>query len=87
MHGLRIQGSLVASRGTQIKMLRFGTAAAINHVSDCPNLLFVSAALHDIKPVVQTFPMSVEGINEAVRKELFILTNTLSFLVLSSLSF
>ncbi|KAI9851237.1 MAG: hypothetical protein M1838_004156 [Thelocarpon superellum] len=47
MQGLRVQGSLVASRGVHNKMLRF-------------------AAVHGIKPIIQTFPMNVQGIEECI---------------------
>lgn len=46
---LRIQGSLVATRGVQNDMLAF-------------------AALHQIRPVVELFPMTSEGIEEAMAK-------------------
>ncbi|KAJ9623307.1 hypothetical protein H2204_011213 [Knufia peltigerae] len=46
MQGLRMQGSLVATRQIHREMLEF-------------------AALHHIKPIIQTFPMSLEGVNKA----------------------
>ncbi|KAH7119378.1 chaperonin 10-like protein [Dactylonectria estremocensis] len=47
--GIRIQGSLVASRAVHREMLAF-------------------AALHRIKPVIEKFPMTEEGILEALDK-------------------
>jgi D-arabinose 1-dehydrogenase-like Zn-dependent alcohol dehydrogenase len=49
LSGLTIQGSLVASRYVQNRMLAF-------------------AALHEIKPILEKFPMSEEGINSAIKK-------------------
>ncbi|CAK4033304.1 alcohol dehydrogenase [Lecanosticta acicola] len=48
-NGLTVQGSVVASRYIQNRMLDF-------------------AALHKIEPIVEKFPMSEEGINEAMDK-------------------
>lgn len=47
--GLRVQGSLVASRYVHQRMLEF-------------------AAHHKIEPIIQKFPMTVEGITEALDK-------------------
>ncbi|EGP91037.1 unnamed protein product [Zymoseptoria tritici ST99CH_1A5] len=47
--GLTIQGSVVASRYIQNRMLEF-------------------AALHKIEPIIEKFPMTEEGINEAMDK-------------------
>nr|OQO16088.1 hypothetical protein B0A51_16041 [Rachicladosporium sp. CCFEE 5018] len=49
LNGLRVQGSLVASRYIHQRMIAF-------------------AALHQIKPVLEKFPMSEEGINAAIKK-------------------
>ncbi|KAK5120655.1 hypothetical protein LTR85_006013 [Meristemomyces frigidus] len=49
LSGLRIQGSLVASRYVQQRMLDF-------------------AALHKIAPIVEKFPMTEEGITDAMEK-------------------
>lgn len=46
--GLRVQGSIVASRYIHQRMLSF-------------------AALHDIKPMINIFPMSKEGIEKAMK--------------------
>jgi len=46
-NGLRVQGSIVASRYIHNRMLNF-------------------AALHDIKPINQSFPMTVDGITKAM---------------------
>lgn len=47
--GIRVQGSLVASRTAHREMLAF-------------------AELHEIKPIIETFPMSEEGIAEAMER-------------------
>ncbi|KAG7085528.1 hypothetical protein E1B28_003087 [Marasmius oreades] len=47
--GMKVVGTLVASRYMETKMLEF-------------------AARHDIRPIVEKFPMSLEGIEEAVAK-------------------
>ncbi|KAF2087769.1 GroES-like protein [Saccharata proteae CBS 121410] len=47
LSGIRIQGSLVASRACHRRMLEF-------------------AARHDIKPMINKFPMTAEGINRAI---------------------
>ena len=49
LSGIRIQGSLVATRAVHRDMLAF-------------------AARHGIKPVIETFPMTEEGIKEAMDK-------------------
>ncbi|KAI0004737.1 GroES-like protein [Xylariaceae sp. FL0662B] len=49
LHGIKVQGSLVASRTLHRKMLDF-------------------AALHGIKPITQKFPMTEEGIIQAMAK-------------------
>lgn len=49
LNGLRVQGSVVASRYIHRRMLEF-------------------AALHKIGPITQKFPMTEEGINEAMDK-------------------
>jgi D-arabinose 1-dehydrogenase-like Zn-dependent alcohol dehydrogenase len=46
--GIRIQGSIVASRAIHRRMLEF-------------------AALHGIKPTVMKFPMTVDGITDAMQ--------------------
>lgn len=48
-NGLRIQGSIVASRYIHNRMLKF-------------------AALHNIKPISQSFPMNVDGITKAMKQ-------------------
>jgi D-arabinose 1-dehydrogenase-like Zn-dependent alcohol dehydrogenase len=47
--GLRIQGSAVASRAVQVKMLDF-------------------VALHQIKPIIERFPLTKEGVEEGMTK-------------------
>jgi D-arabinose 1-dehydrogenase-like Zn-dependent alcohol dehydrogenase len=47
--GIRVQGSLVATRTVHREMLAF-------------------AAVHGVRPVIQTFPMTEEGIKEALDK-------------------
>ena len=42
-----------------------GVLVAPRHVH---NKMLQFAAFHDIKPIIQTFPMSVEGIEEALGK-------------------
>lgn len=49
IHGITVQGSVVAPRSVHRKMLEF-------------------AALHGIEPVTQTFPMTEQGIQEAMDK-------------------
>ncbi|CAM1505933.1 Fc.00g115700.m01.CDS01 [Cosmosporella sp. VM-42] len=49
LQGIRVQGSLVATRSLHREMLEF-------------------AAFHGIKPVIETFPMTEEGIAEAMDK-------------------
>jgi D-arabinose 1-dehydrogenase-like Zn-dependent alcohol dehydrogenase len=49
VNGLRVQGSLVASRYIQNRMLDF-------------------AALHKIEPMLEKYPMTEEGITEAMEK-------------------
>jgi len=49
LHGLRVQGSLTASRGIHEQMLRF-------------------AAHHKIKPIVQEYPLTLDGLVEAMDK-------------------
>ncbi|KAJ7449048.1 putative NADP-dependent alcohol dehydrogenase C 2 [Mycena galericulata] len=49
VRGLVIQGSAVASRATQVKMLDF-------------------AAFHNIKPVIECFPMTKAGVEEGMAK-------------------
>ncbi|OQN95759.1 hypothetical protein B0A48_17949 [Cryoendolithus antarcticus] len=49
LNGLRVQGSLVASRYIHQRMIAF-------------------ADLHQIKPILEKFPMSEEGINSAIKK-------------------
>ncbi|KAK4991791.1 hypothetical protein LTR66_004788 [Elasticomyces elasticus] len=48
-NGIRVQGSIVASRYIHQRMLQF-------------------AALHQIKPVLQEFPMTVDGIEDAMSR-------------------
>lgn len=49
-----------------LKGLRIqGVLIASRHVH---NKMLQFAAFHDIKPIIQTFPMSVEGIEEAFGK-------------------
>jgi len=48
LQGLRIQGSLVASRQYLTQMLEF-------------------AALHNIKPILMRFPLTVDGINQGFK--------------------
>jgi len=49
LNGLTVQGSVVASRYIQNRMLEF-------------------AALHKIEPIIEKFPMTEQGINEAMDK-------------------
>ena len=49
LNGLRVQGSVVASRYIQNRMLAF-------------------AALHNIKPIIEKFPMTEKGIEEGMDK-------------------
>lgn len=49
MNGITVQGSIVASRYIQNRMLEF-------------------AALHNIKPMIEKFPMTVQGVEQAIER-------------------